>query len=109
MSSTDPVTSPVPVVVIDARPVGGQDEHGLPLFVVDLTVLVADGDPWRSRLSVAVPDHGLRHLHPGAELTADLVATGGGFVPVLRFGDLVDRNPATPAPTANPSNARSIR
>jgi len=109
MPSTDPATSPVPVVVIDARPVGGHDEHGLPLFVVDLTVLVTDGDPWRSRLSVAVPDHGLRHLHPGAELTADLVSTGGGIVPVLRFGDLADSNPAKPSNPANPSNARSIR
>jgi len=108
MPSTDPVLTAVPVVVIDARPLGDHDAQGHALFAIDLTVLVADGTPWRSRISVAVPAHGIRRLHPGAELAADLVATGGGVVPVIRFDDLDMTSISNTSPTTNvPSNARS--
>jgi hypothetical protein len=103
-------SDPVRAVVIDARPLGGDDDYGNPLFVVDLTVLEGDRAPVRARVSVGVPSHAIRQLHPGAELPAELVHTGGGPVSVLRFGDLAEA-PSTavadPAPSARISKEYS--
>jgi hypothetical protein len=79
----------VRAVVLDVRPIGGEDGRGHPLFVVDLTVLGADA-PTRMRTSVGVPPHAIRLLYAGAELVAELVATPNGPVPLLRFGDPPD-------------------
>lgn len=73
-------------VVLDARPIGGEDGRGHPLFVVDLTVLGPDA-PTRMRTSVGVPPRAISQLYAGAELAAELVTTPNGPVALLRFGD----------------------
>jgi hypothetical protein len=86
MATNDLDRTDVRAVVLDVRPIGGEDGRGHPLFVVDLTVLGPDA-PTRMRTSIGVPPHALSQLYAGAELTVDLVATPNGPVPLLHFGN----------------------
>jgi hypothetical protein len=86
MAANEQDRTDVRAVVLDVRPIGGEDGRGHPLFVVDLTVLGRDA-PTRMRTSFGVPPHALSQLYAGAELAAELVVTPNGPVPILHFGD----------------------
>lgn len=76
----------VRAVVLDARPLGGEDGRGHPLFVVDVTVLGPDA-PVRLRTSLGVPPHAIGQLYAGADVAAELCSTPNGPVVHLCFGD----------------------
>ena len=84
-----PPVVPARVVVVDARLEAGRDRRGRPLFALDVTVLTEHRDPFRTRLSVAVPDEALGLVHPGAELPAVLIGEGERAVTELRLDDVV--------------------
>jgi hypothetical protein len=70
-------------VVIDVRPVGGRHRADALVFVVDMTVLVPDGPPVRTRVSTPIPDRALERIHPGAEVPVQLTWHDGDLVAVL--------------------------
>lgn len=74
---------PARVIIVDARPTGGRDGHGRALFALDVTVLAERRQPFRTRLSLPVPDAAIGLVHPGTELPAVLVGEGDLAVPVV--------------------------
>ena len=81
---------PARAIVLDARPLGGADTQGNPLFVVDVTLIAPGVEPTRARISIAAAPQHIRQLHPGSELAAEADFGPGGPIVTLHFGDPAD-------------------